>query len=189
MIDDASASPKITPPASNDRAGAKRSQQRLELRIGSNIFRSTNGIITIQGKAQLVIERQPEQELLLTMDLYDQHGAQTAHLRRNVFMLNQSEQFAIETHRPQGDRPGDDSWVRLTDRRSGSPVVEIHMVSAHRVHIVSGKFHSHRGALIDITLNYCRIGPNTALFGEIRESHGGMVSLGAEPSPSLPTRP
>ena len=189
MIDDASASPKIAPPVSSDRAGAKTSQQRLELIIGSNIFRSTNGIVTIQGKAQLVIERQPEQELLLTMDLYDHHGVQTAHLRRNVFMLNRSEQFAIETHRPQCDGPGDDSWVRLTDRRSGSPVIEIHLVSAHRVHIVSGKFHSHRGVPVDITPNFCRIGPSTTLFGEIRESRGGMVNLGAEPSPSFPTQP
>jgi len=190
MIDDASTPPKIAPPFSSGRASAKTSQQGLELLIGSNIFRSTNGIVTIQGKAQLVIEGQPEQKLLLlTMDLYDQRGAQMAHLRRNVFMLNPSEQFAIETHRPQGDMPGDDSWVRLTDRRSGSPVIEIHMISPHRIHIVSGKFHSHRGIPVDITPNYCRIGSSTTLFGEIRESHGGMVSLGAEPSPSPPTRP
>lgn len=153
------------------------------------MFRYTNGIVTIEGKAQLVIEPQPEEELLLTMDLYDPHGMHIAHLRRNVFMLNQSGQFAVETHRTQRDMPGDFPWVRLIDRQSGSPVIEIHMISAHRIHIVSGKFHTHRGVPVDITPNYCRIGPSTTLFGEIKDNRGGMVSLGSEHSQTSPTRP
>ena len=33
---------------------------RFELRIGSNIFRNTNGVVTIHGKEQLVIDIQNE---------------------------------------------------------------------------------------------------------------------------------
>ena len=65
------------------------SKPGLELRIGSNIFRSTNGVVTIHGKEQLVIEAKPEQGLLLaTLDLYDERGTRIAHLRRNVLTLN-----------------------------------------------------------------------------------------------------
>ena len=191
MIDEASALAPTSIPSSSDRAKAKTPHHGFELLIGSNIFRYTNGIVTIQGKAQLVIEFQPEEMLLLlTMDLYNEHGAHIAHLRRNVFMLNPSGQFAVETHRSQRDVVhGDSPWVRVTDRRSGSPVIELHMASAHRIHIVSGKFHSHRGVPVEITPNYCRIGPSTTLFGEIKDNHGGMVCLGSELSQSLSARP
>jgi hypothetical protein len=190
MIDEASALSRAGIPSSSDRARAKIHNLGLELVIGSNIFRNTNGVVTIQGKEQLVIEFQPEQGLLLaTMDLYNENGAHIAHLRRNVFMLNLSEQFAVETHRPQQDVRGDYPWVRLTDRRSGSPAIEIHMVSAHRIHILSGKFYSHRGMPVEITPNYCRIGSHVTLFGEIVENRGGMVVLGSELSQSLPIRP
>jgi len=190
MIDEASALSGTGIPPSGDRTKAKTPPHSFELLIGSNMFRGTNGIITIQGKAQLVIEPQPEQRLLLvTMDLYDKTGVHLAHLRRNAFRLNPSGQFAVETHSSQPDVPGDFPWVRLTDRQSGSPVIEIHMVSAHRVHIVSGKFYSHQGVAVDITPNYCRIGPSMTLFGEIKENRGRMVSLGSELAQSTPSRP
>ena len=190
MIDEASALPRTGTPSSSDRTEAKTPPHSFELLIGSNIFRCTNGIVTIQGKAQLVIEFRPEQNLLLvTMDLYDETGTHLAHLRRNAFMLNPSGQFAVEAHSSQPDVPGDYPWVCLTDGRSPSPVIEIRMVSAHRIHIVSGKFYSHRGVAIDITPNYCRIGPSMTLFGEIKETRGGMVNLGSELVQSIPSRP
>lgn len=190
MIDDSSALSRTGIPSSSDRPRAKTPAHGLELLIGSNIFRNTNGIVKIQGKEQLVIEFQPEQGLLLaTMDLYNENGAHIAHLRRNVFRLNLSERFAVEAHRSQQDVQGDYPWVHLTDRQSGLPVIEIHMASAHRIHIVSGKFYSHRGASVDITANFCRIGTSMTLFGEIKEAQGGMVSLGSEHAPVFPTRP
>ena len=190
MIDEVPALSKTGIPASHDHAKATPRSLTLELLIGSNIFRNTNGVVTIQGKEQLVIEFQPEQGLLLmTMDLYNEKGLRIAHLRRNVFRLNLSEQFAVETHQPQHHGQGDYLWVRVTDRRSGMPLIETHMVSAHRVHIVSGKFYSHQGTPVEVTPNYCRIGTSTTLFGEVMESRGGMAVLGTHRSTSSPTQP
>jgi hypothetical protein len=172
------------------RATAKTDTRGLELLIGSNIFRNTNGVIKVQGKEQLVLEFRPEQGLLLvTMDLYSENGIHVAHLRRNVFVLNRSEQFAAEIHRSQCEAQVDHPWVRLLDRRSGLPVLETQVVSENRAHILSGKFYSHQGAPVEITPHYCRIGAGTTLFGEIVESRGGMVSLGSELSRPFPARP
>jgi len=180
MIDEASALFRTGIPASRDHTKAMPRPLALELLIGSNIFRNTNGVVTIQGKEQLVIECQPEQGLLLmTMDVYNEKGLHIAHLRRNVFRLNLSDQFAVDAHRSQDDVQGDAPWVRLTDRRSGIPVIEAHMVSTHRIHIVSGTFHSHRGTPIEVTPNYCRIGTGTTLFGEVMDNRGGMVLIGS----------
>ena len=79
------------------------SKPGLELRIGSNIFRSTNGVVKIHGKEQLVLEVKPERGLLLaTLDLYNEHGIRLAHLRRNVLMLNDNGRFTVDVLLGQG---------------------------------------------------------------------------------------
>ncbi|MCA1957537.1 MAG: hypothetical protein LDL14_03285 [Nitrospira sp.] len=158
-------------------------QQRFELLIGSNVFRDTNGVVRIEEKEQLVLEWRPDEGLLLmTVDLYDEHGIHVAHLRRNVLVVNRSGQFGIEAHRSGDSIENDPPWVRLFDTRSGLSVLEVRMTSEHRVHIASGRFHSHRGTPVEITPHYCRLGSQATLFGEIVEARGGMVVLGSERS-------
>ena len=151
----------------------------IELRIGSNSFRHTNGVITIQGKEQLVLEAKPEQGLfLMTIDLYSHKGAKIAHLRRNVLMVNHNGRFLIHTNQGQPDPPTDQPWILLTDRETGEIVLEARMPTESKIHIPSGKFYSHKGDLVEITPHYCRIGSGMTLFGDIREAQGGSVVLG-----------
>lgn len=158
-------------------------QQRFELLIGSNVFRDTNGVVTIEEKEQLVLEWRPDEGLLLvTMDLYDERGVRVAHLRRNMFVVNRLEQFGIEAHRSGDGIESAPPWVRLFDIRSKLSVLDVQMISEHRAHIRSGWFHSHRGTPVEITPHYCRLGSQATLFGEIIEARGGMVVLGSERS-------
>jgi len=190
MMDKSVASGNVGPPSHTDPEGTEARKLGLELLVGSNLFRNTNGVIKIHGKEQLVLESKPEQGLLLvTMDLYSETGGHIGHLRRNVLALNQTGQFATEVHRSQGDRPDDYPWVRLSDQRSGALVLEAQVASENRVQIVAGRFYSHRGALVEITPNYCRIGSDITLFGDIVESRGGMVVLASEVPRPFPARP
>lgn len=165
--------------ARTDVAAADTQKLGLELFIGANIFRNTNGVIKIHGKEQLVLESKPAQGLLLlTIDLYGENGAHIAHLRRNVLALNQAGQFTIDIHRAQSDSPTDAPWVRLSNQQSGETVLEAQVASENRIQITSGKFYSHKGILVEITPHYCRIGSGMTLFGDIVENRGGMVVLG-----------
>ncbi|CUS37306.1 hypothetical protein [Candidatus Nitrospira nitrificans] len=151
----------------------------LELRIGSNVFRRTNGVVTIHGKEQLVIEAKSEQRLLLvTLDLYNEHGTRIAHLRRNVLTLNEGERFAVDVRLGQSLSPADMPSVRLRDLQSGHLVFEARMASDSRVDLICGRLHSHRGIPVEITSHYCRIGSHTTLFREIVEARGGPAILG-----------
>jgi hypothetical protein len=155
------------------------SKPGLELRVGSNIFRHTNGVVTIHGKEQLVIEAKPEQGLLLaTLDLYDEHGTRIAHLRRNVLTVNERGQFTVDVRLGQSLSSSDIPFVRLRDLQSGDLVFEARMASDSRVDLVCGRLHSHKGLLVEITSHYCRIGSHTTLFREIVEARGGPVILG-----------
>jgi hypothetical protein len=188
---DETVEPRRAGPSSHtDTATAETRQPGLALLIGSNLFRNTSGVVKIQGKEQLVLEYKPEQGLLLlTMDLYSEGGTHVAHLRRNVLALNRSGQFTTEIHRSQSEVPGDFPWVRLLHQRSGEIVLEARVASENRIQITSGRFYSHKGMVVDITSNFCRLGSSTTLFGDIVESRGGMVVLGSEPSPPFPARP
>ncbi|MBL8075235.1 MAG: hypothetical protein JNL29_12775 [Nitrospira sp.] len=150
------------------------SKPRLELRIGSNIFRNTNGVVTIGGKEQLVVELKPELgQLLITLDFYNEQGVRIAHLRRNVLTVNERGRFAVEmSHGPT--LPA----LQMSDLQSGDPALEIHMMSVHRVDLVCGKLFSHKGMPVEITPHYCRIGSHTTLFGEILDMRGGPAILG-----------
>jgi hypothetical protein len=167
------------PSSLTDIAAAETSKQGLELLIGSNVFRNTNGVVKIHGKEQLVLESKPDQGLLLvTMDLYSETGGHIGHLRRNVLALNQAGQFAVEVFRAQSNPPTDTPSVRLTDQRTGEIVLEAVLASENRIQIASGKFYSHKGTLVEITPHYCRIGSGITRFGDIVENRGGMAILG-----------
>jgi hypothetical protein len=43
----------------------------VELNIGSNIIRNTSGVLNVSGKEQISLEIGKDDQLLLTMDLYD----------------------------------------------------------------------------------------------------------------------
>lgn len=155
------------------------SKSGFELRIGSNIFRSTNGVVKIHGTEQLVVERKPEQGLLLvTLDLYNERGVRIAHLRRNVLTLNERGQFTVDAPVGQNLSSVNSPSVRITDLQSGHVVLEARMASEHRIDLVCGSLYSHKGMLVEITSHYCRIGPHTTLFGNIVETRGGPVVLG-----------
>lgn len=163
-----------TDPSSRSPVMGVLSKPRLELRIGSNIFRNTNGVVTIHGKEQLVVELKPELgQLLITLDLYNEQGVRIAHLRRNVLTMNERGQFAVETSHSQ-TLPA----IQLADRQSGDPALEIHMMSMHRVDLIYGKLFSHKGIPVEITPHYCRIGSHPTLFGEILDMRGGPAILG-----------
>ena len=73
----------------------------LELHVGSNIFRATNGVIKFQGKEQIVLEVQPDPpSLMLTMDFYDEAGQRIGHLRRNQLSAVGASRFAVGVTAP-----------------------------------------------------------------------------------------
>src|SRR6266545_7937478 len=117
-----------------DVAAAEAPKPGLELIIGSNIFRNTNGVVKIHGKEQLVFELRSEQGLLLvTIDLYSEAGVHIAHVRRNVLALNQGGQFTIDIHRAEDALPGDIPWLRLLGQHSGDPVLEACVLSENKI--------------------------------------------------------
>ena len=116
----------------------------MQLTIGSNRMRNTDGIISVRGKRQIFLEWGPfESELLLTMDLYNAGGDHIARLRRNHWTFNDRGRFNF-TAKTRG--------FNLVDTKSSKVVLEARVVGGNSVVITQGAFHSSAGHQIEITM-------------------------------------
>jgi hypothetical protein len=151
----------------------------LELHVGSNVFRTTNGVIKLQGKEQIVLEVQPDPPaLLLTMDLYDQQGQRIGHVRRNQLSAAGSHRFAISVTAPADPTLDDPLTVTVSERSSGETVVEVYLFQRRKIRFTTARFHTHRGDLVSISPHFCRIGTNLTMFGDVVEGRGGTATIG-----------
>jgi hypothetical protein len=175
MMDETVARRQAAPGADGPLTGTQ--QPGIELLIGSNIFRNTNGVVKIHGKEQLVLEAK-QGLLYVTIDLYNEAGAHVAHIRRNVLVFNETGQFAVELHRIELDEATGAPTVCILDRQAGTRVFEATVIAGSKIDITVGKFYSHKGTAVEITPHYCRIGSGTTRFGDIVENRGGTVVLG-----------
>ena len=157
----------------------ERGKHSLEIRLGSNIFRNTNGVFRVQGKEQLVLELSAEHDrILLTIDLYDGSGNHIAHLRRNRWAFNDGARFALHTSDSPPTLFPNLPWLKVMDQETGETVLEAAVASAEKIHVATGKFYLHRGQLIEITSHFCRVGSTHTLFGDVFEARGGTAVLG-----------
>lgn len=157
----------------------KKPEQGLELHVGSNVFRATNGVIKLQGKEQIVLEIQADPPaLLLTMDFYDEQGQRIGHLRRNTLSAAGSSRFAVSTNIAPDATLDDPLTVTVSDRNTGNTVIEVYLFQRRKVRVTSGNFHTHKGELASISPHYCRIGAGLTMFGDVVESRGGTAVIG-----------
>lgn len=154
-------------------------EQGLELHVGSNVFRNTNGVVKLQGKEQLVLETQPDPlALLLTMDLYDEHGTRVGHIRRNKLSAHSAGRFSINLNAGTETTPDPSPSVTVIDRTTGHTVFEACLIQGRKIRITVGNFYTHKGELVTVSPHYCRIGTVLTLFGNVAESRGNVATIG-----------
>jgi hypothetical protein len=154
-------------------------EQGLELHVGSNVFRNTNGVVKLQGKEQLVLETQPDPlMLLLTMDLYDEQGARVGHIRRNRLSAHSAGRFALNVEAGGVAAPDSPPSVTVVDRTTGHTVFEVCLLQRRKIRITAGNFYTHKGEFVTVSPHYCRIGTVLTLFGDVAESRGNAAAIG-----------
>jgi hypothetical protein len=151
----------------------------LELHVGSNIFRTTNGIIKLQGKEQIVLEVQSEPPtLLLTMDFYDEDGQRIGHLRRNQLSAAGAHRFAVCVTSPPDPTLDDPLTVTVSERSTGATVIEVYLFQRRKIRFTTAHFHTHKGEAVSISPHFCRIGTGLTMFGDVVEGRGGTAVIG-----------
>ena len=151
----------------------------LELHVGSNIFRTTNGIIKLQGKEQIVLEVQSDPPtLLLTMDFYDAEGQRIGHLRRNQLSAAGAHRFAVCVTAPPDPTLDDPLTVTVSERSTGATIIEVYLFQRRKIRFTTAHFHTHKGEAVSISPHFCRIGTGLTMFGDVVEGRGGTAVIG-----------
>ncbi len=154
-------------------------EQGLELHVGSNVFRSTNGVVMLQGKEQIFLEvRSDPPALLLTMDLYDEQSRRVGHLRRNSVSASSAARFAVSASSSPDATLNDPLTVVVSDHQTGQTVIEAYLFQKRKIRITGALFYTHKGELVTISPHYCRVGTALTRFGDVTESRGGAAVIG-----------
>ncbi len=156
-----------------------RSEPRMELHIGSNVYRNANGVLKVQEKEQVVLQIQAEDNrLLLTMDLYDSSGNHVAHLRRNAWAFNAKNRYEVHASPVSASLFTFPACVKVLDHETGSLILEANLVEKDTIHIPLGNVLSHKGQLLEITPHCWRFPGKPTMFGSVQDVHGGSIAMG-----------
>ena len=150
----------------------------INIKLGSNVVRNTNGVISIQGKEQVVLEWDPETcRICLTMDFYDEQSTRLAHLRRNRWAFNNESRLLFINSPESPPLFPSDSWLKILKRETGESILEVQGGAQDIISITYGRFYSHQGQLVEISTHYCRVAGGTTMFGDVVDVRGGAISL------------
>ena len=135
----------------------------MDILIGSNQLRNTNGIFVAQEQEFIKLELgENDSGLLLTMDLYNPTGTQVAKLERNTWVSNDQDRFELNA--------GPES-VMLVDNTLKGVVILLKIEDKNRITIPQAKFYLPGGRVSEVTADGWQVGNKIELKGTHRLSH------------------
>ncbi len=142
----------------------------MEVSMGSNVIRNTNGVLKVEGKDQILLEIENNSRLLLTMDIYDAKEIHIAKIIRNNFAFDYKDRYKLIA------KP---SSLILVNRDHNSVLIEasIQDFMNKKLEVVRGTFYSWKAHLVEITPRYWRI-MGTTIGGTVFDCHGGAIIVG-----------
>lgn len=141
----------------------------MDIQLGTNTLRNTNGTFVAHGQEQLRIElSEDEPKLALTMAVFMPTGTEVATLKRNVWEANPGERFVL-TSTPE--------MLKVEDSTLKTTVMEIYRTENQTVNIPSAKFYTSKGALSEVSPEWWRVGNKMELTGIDTDLEGGGIEL------------
>lgn len=139
----------------------------MDIVIGSNHLRNTNGIFVAQDQDLIKVE-QKDDSLLLSMDLYNPAGSQVAKLECNEWTSNDQDRFELQT--------GPES-IMLVDKTLKGVVLLVKKDGEHAVQVPQAKFYLPGGTVSEVTAEHWHIGNKMELKGADVDLKGGAIEM------------
>lgn len=132
--------------------------------LGSNIIENCSGVFIADGTELFYLERgDGDQQLLLSVDVFDADGNRLAKLRRNAWPFHQ-DRFEVTT------APGS---LVLRDSTTGEVVLSAKVLDRDRIEVDQGVLYAAGGTRVDIEPDKLVVGGRVTLSGN---KVGGMNS-------------
>jgi hypothetical protein len=141
----------------------------MDVEVGSNIYRNTDGMIEIEGVPQIQVALKPiTGALLVNFALFNEEGKVTAKLNDSTLMINEKRAYEL-TNTPKS--------LLLTHPASGTVIVQIDVKAPEVVAFTKGEFHTIKGHVIRISPTEWNIDKLRA-SGTTQDMKGGSVVIG-----------
>jgi hypothetical protein len=115
----------------------------MDVEVGSNLYRNTDGIIEIEGVPQIQVAlKLATGALLVNFALFDADGKVTAKLNDSTLMINEKRAYEV-TKTPKS--------LLLTHSASGTVILQMEVKALDVVAITKGEFYTIKGHMIRIT--------------------------------------
>ena len=141
----------------------------MDISIGSNQLRNTNGIFVAQDQDVIKVEHQAEDgSLLLSMDLYNPAGSQVAKLERNEWTSNDQGRFELRA---------DPESVTVIDNTLKGVVVLVKKNGERDIQIPQAKFYLPGGTVSEVTAEQWHVGNKMELKDADIDLQGGGIEI------------
>lgn len=141
----------------------------MDVEIGSNLYRNTDGTIEIEGVPQIQIAlKEPSKAVLVNFALFDENGKMTAKLVDSTLMFNERRAYEVAKTPTR---------VTLMHTESKKVVLQIDLKAPDIVVFSRGGFHSVKGHLVEVSGQEWKIDKQQA-SGTTQDVKGGSVKLG-----------
>ncbi len=141
----------------------------MDVEVGSNLYRNTDGMIEIEGVPQIQLALKPTTgDVLVNFALFDAGGKVTAKLIDSTLMVNERRAYEVDRRSKS---------LRLTHSASGTVILQMDVKGPDFVAFTEGEFHTIKGHVIHVSPTEWHIDKLRA-SGTTQDLKGGSVLLG-----------
>lgn len=141
----------------------------MDIEIGSNLYRNTNGTVEIEGVPQMHLSiKKPSGVLLVNFALFDGAGKLQAKLVDSSLAFNERRAYEL-TKSANG--------LALKQAASGTVILQLSLKQPDHVIFDRGEFHTIKGHLFQVSPTEWKV-DRQSLSGGTTDSKGGAVVIG-----------
>jgi len=140
----------------------------MDVAIGSNHLRNTNGIFQAQDQNLIQIVISDDGAVLLSMDLYNPAGTQVAKLEHNVWTSNEKDRFEIQEK---------NETTLLVDKTLKGVIFAVKKESQTAVSVPQAKFYLPGGMVSEVTTEHWHVGNKLELKDVDVDLNGGAIEI------------
>lgn len=141
----------------------------MDIEVGSNLFRNSDGTIEIEGVPQIQVARHPSTgALLVNFALFDADGRMLAKVVDSTLMFNDRHVYDVNKTAKR---------LAVTEAASGRVLLQVEVTPTDVVSFSKGEFHTMKGRLLEVSAKEWKIGKQ-AKSGQTVDANGGAVSIG-----------
>lgn len=141
----------------------------MDLKIGSNLYRNTDGMVEVGGVPQLEVKlRKPGGPLMVNFVVFDREGHIRAKMVNSSMTINEQRTYDLDKYQ---------TGLTLKRLDSGKEVLTVNLEDGDRVAVSAGEFYTIKGNLVQITPTEWRF-EDRRMSGADVDLEGKPVSIG-----------